>query len=382
MKILRALFLVLALVAAGVGLALALTRPAPLPEGSESARRLENGPFAIGTMEASWRDERRPTQANGEFEGAPHRSFQVTIWHPVDAPGPHPLLVYSHGFMSTRTGGRHLAEHMASHGYVFVATDYPLTSFFAPGGPNALDVEHQPGDVSYLIDRMLALSPAERAFQGGIDRDRIGVLGLSLGGLTTTLVAFHPRMSDPRIRAALSIAGPTTPFGPAFFEKASLPFLMIGGTHDAMIPFDENAARVPGLVRRGGLVRIEGASHAGFSSMAAGPMRLLGNPDRLGCRSLLENLDLAPNENPFGMLGGPEDGLLDATRSTLPCEKQFDEALRPGRQHMLTTLAVHAFFESHFAEEAEGRERHATFLSQTFPAELEEVGFTPADGES
>ena len=49
----------------------------------------------------------------------------------------------------------------------------------------------------------------ERPFAGGIDRDRIGAMGLSLGGLTTTLVAFHPTLGDPRIRAAVSIAGPS-----------------------------------------------------------------------------------------------------------------------------------------------------------------------------
>ena len=192
MKILRILVLIVAVVGAGLAIALATTQPTPLPSGSESETRMAPGPYAVEKSEETWVDPSRPTASNGDFDGAPDRTFAIALWSPVDAPGPHPLLVYSHGFMSNRHGGSHLAEHMASHGYVVVATDYPLTHFGAPGGPFADDVANQPADVSFLIDRVLSLGPDDRSFGGEIDRARIGALGLSLGGLTTTLVAFHP----------------------------------------------------------------------------------------------------------------------------------------------------------------------------------------------
>ncbi len=378
MKILRILLALVVLVAAGISIALVATRPEPPAAGSVSADRLTPGPYAFTTSDVTWVDDARPTDANGDYAGAPDRTFAVTLWAPADAPGPHPLLVYSHGFMSNRHGGSHLAEHMASHGYVVVATDYPLSHFGAPGGPNALDVVNQPGDVSFLIDRALALGPEERPFEGGIDRARIGVMGLSLGGLTTTLVAFHPELGDPRIRAAISIAGPSVMFSPAYFDQADVPFLMIAGTHDAMIRYDQNGEPVPDRIREGGLVTLAGASHAGFSSMAAGPMRLLGNPDDLGCGSLLDNLDLEPGDDPFPGLGGPDQGILDAADSAMPCEVTFDEAMNPGRQHMLTTLAVRAFFGQYFAREEGDRVDHADYLSRTFTREIDEVRYTPA----
>lgn len=378
MKVLRLFLVFLVVVTAGVGVALVATRPDPLPEGTASAARLAPGPFAVETIDATWIDSTRPTQANGDFDGSPERRFTVTLWSPEDAPGPHPLLVYSHGFMSNRHGGSHLAEHMASHGYVVVATDYPLSHFGAPGGPNAMDVVNQPGDVSFLIDSVLGLGPDERPFEGGIDRDRIGVMGLSLGGLTTTLVAFHPELGDPRIRVAVSIAGPSAMFGADYFDQADVPFLMIAGTHDAMIRYEENGAPVPDRIRDGGLVTLDEASHAAFSSMAAGPMRLLGNPDSLGCQSLVANLDLAPGTDPFPGLGGPEQGILDASEASMPCRVSFDEAMSAGRQHWLTTLAVRAFFGQHFAAEESERAAHAEFLSETFPRELRDVHYTEA----
>jgi predicted dienelactone hydrolase len=382
MKVLRIVLVLIILLTAFVGVAMVVTRPTPLPESTETAARLEAGPFEVALDEVVWVDSSRPTDPNGDYAGAPDRTFKVAIWSPLGAPGPHPLVLYNHGFMSTRHGGTHLAEHLASHGYVVLAADYPLTNFEAPGGPNANDVLHQPADVSFLIDRALSLGPDERRFAGGIARDKIGVMGTSLGGLTSTLAAYHPRLADPRIRVAISIAGPSVLFSEEFFSFAEVPFLMIGGTHDAMIPFDENAAPIPDKISEGGLLAIEGASHAGFSYLASGPLRVLGNPDGIGCASLMENLDIEPGDDPFPGLGRPEDGVVDAKDAGLPCGIEFDDAMSAGRQQWLATVAAHAFFESHFAPDAAERSAHATFLETTFPEEITEVRYSRAKREA
>ena len=380
MKIIRAFAGGASLLALFVGVALFFTRPEPLPAESESAARLAPGSYAFDLAELVWVDESRTTKSNGDFRGTPNRTFDVALWSPVDAPGPHPLVVYSHGFMSTRHGGTHVAEHLASHGYVVLSANYPLTHLGAPGGPKADDVVHQPADISFLIDRTLALAPQERGFEGDIDHARIGVMGLSLGGLTSTLAAYHPRIRDPRIRAAISIAGPSVFFADRFFDFADVPFLMIGGTHDAMIRFDQNAAPIPDKIARGGLLSIEGASHAGFTYITSGPFRLLGNPDEIGCRFLMANLDVEAGENPFSDLGGTEDGIIDALDAALPCEIRFEEAMPAGRQQWLATVAARAFFESHFALDEADRAAHARFLAEIFASEIPEVQFTPARG--
>jgi dienelactone hydrolase len=323
-------------------------------------------------------DASRPTPANGDAPGSPVRSLPVTLWYPEHAPGAHPLALYCHGFVGSRHGGAYLATDLASYGYVVVAADFPLTHVGTPGGPNLEDVIHQPADVSFLIDRVTALGAAARPFEGEIDPARIGVFGLSLGGVTTTLVAFHPEWRDERIAAAISIAGVGDVFGPRFYDQAAVPFLMIAGTADGLVDFETNALPTPDRIHDGGLVSIAGATHVGFDQVASGPMRLLGNPDAVVCRLAGADPESTP-ESPFdGLLGTPEQGLLAVGEYPPPCAKTFDRVMAAGRQQQLTRLAVRAFLESRFARDPALRAAHADFLARVMPGELSEVSFTPS----
>jgi dienelactone hydrolase len=375
-RILLFLALLVAIWTVGAFLAIA---PEP-PRGSESERRLAPGPLPVASADRTFVDHSRPTLANGDFAGAPARTLEGTLWYPAGTRGAHPLLVYSHGFLSTRGENVPLAELLASHGYVVVSVDYPLTNRRAPGGPNVGDAVNQPGDVSFVIDQVLGWSEAERPFAGRIDEARIGALGLSLGGLTTTLVAFHPRLRDPRIRAAVSIAGPAAFFDERFFATADVPFLMIAGTQDAMVEYASNAAPIPAKVGRGGLLSIEGASHAGFAAFAdMFPLRFLDNPDSIGCWALVASLETRGVENPFAKLGGREDGVVMEPNAPLPCRNGApEEALAAGRQLMITRLAALAFFESVFAADAAERASQESFLRETLPREFPEARYQGA----
>jgi len=143
-------------------------------------------------------DTSRPTNPNGWFLRAPSRTLRTHVWYPwgaglsvnsgnlqpaeAAAGGPHPLIVYCHGFMSYGTEVQYLAERLASYGYVVVSADCPLTNLFAPGGPNVNDVVNQPGDVSFLIEPFLDFSQDPGSpFYGTVEDSRVGVAGLSLG---------------------------------------------------------------------------------------------------------------------------------------------------------------------------------------------------------
>ena len=272
----------------------------------------------------------------------------------------------------------YLAEHLASRGYVIVSADYPLTHFGTPGGPNVSDFKSQPADVSFLIDSVLALSGDDKPFAGSIDPDRIAAMGLSLGGLTTTLVAFHPEMRDPRIRAAVSIAGPSSFFARRFFETSDLPFLMIAGTEDAMVDYGSHARPILVRAPTGALLTIENGSHTGFASLADPLFRFVDHPDSVGCGALMENLDVDVSRNPFEGLGGPEQGIRIDDEGVLPCQGELAKALHPGRQHMITTLAAASFLDGAFAPDPTAREQSRAYLSEELARDFSEARYEPS----
>lgn len=352
-------------------------QPEPLPEGSESANILASQRYGVIRENIRLVDDARPTQANKHFTGTDTRILEASYWYPIDdkgavPEGKYPLIVYSHGFSSSRNSGKHLGEYLASNGYIVIATDFPLTTRNSPGGPKLKDVVNQPGDISFLIDNVVAWSlDSGHVLFGHLDEHRIGATGISLGGLTTTLVSYHPTKRDRRIKVAASIAGPSSSFSDIFYQNADIPFLMLAADIDALVPYDAHALPVLDRVPRSSLVTIAGGTHLGFAGHT-GILRWLENADAIGCRSILKNID-AEEEPWHELVGTREQGVLYQD-VPLPCQNRpLPMGMNPLRQHMSTVLTVYSFFESHFNLAPESRRYFDHFLHQVMPEEIPEV---------
>lgn len=360
----------------GVAVTYLVTMPERLPEDSDSREWLQPGPFGVGIADTVLVDDSRSTMANGDAPPLPSRTFPTSIWYPEDGTGNYPLVIHSHGFVSERTDLSYVAQLLASHGYVVAAANFPLTSGGTPGGPNADDLINQPADISFLIDSLLSLSGSEKPFAGELDDERIALMGYSLGGITATLATYHPRLRDARVKAAVSIAGPSAGLTSKFYETSDVPFLMIAGTLDALIDFEHNAAVIPDRIQNSVLIGIEGGTHLGFGSIAEPWLRLMNHPDGLGCTAVLSNLGSDPNAA-FRPLGDESDGIvldpsIPSVCETMPTEK----ALHPARQQMITSISVLSFFEFVFATEATRREDGYDELSSSLPSDFDEASFT------
>lgn len=342
----------------------------PTPEGASSAALYQPGALTVIREPVALTDSSRPTQPNGDFGGLPRRELNGLLWYPAERQqDPLPVIVYSHGFMSSAAEPEYLARFLVPKGYVLVAVNYPLSHGRAPGGANALDVIHQPGDLSFVIDSLLARAETsgDPLYQR-LDASRIAAVGLSLGGLTTQFAAYHRDLRDPRLAAAVSIAGPSSFLERRFFQTSDLPFMMIAGSADAIVPYTANAAPIPDKVDNSLLLSLKQGSHVGFVDLTRLYMRWSRHPDRLICPLLLRGLEQHGNGEAEQLPPDPELGLSDTV--ALPCsEDDWPRSMRPARQQMLTQLAVYAFLESVFAADPDRRQAMQTYLREELPAE-------------
>ena len=182
------------------------------------------------------RTRRVPTAGGGS---AP-RAITTIVRYPVRpgarSNGPYPLVVFGHGFALTPRRYRPLLRAWARAGYVVAAPVFPREAATAPGGPDESDLVNQPADVRLVISRLLAADARPRGrLSGLIASQRIAVAGHSDGGDTALAVAYDPRFADPRVRAAIVLAGAMIPqAGPFRFPASGPPLLAVQGTADAI----------------------------------------------------------------------------------------------------------------------------------------------------
>lgn len=365
----------LVLLATAGGAVFVLTSPERPAEGTASRAWLDERQFLVDQVDLILVDESRPTDENRGVPGKPERTFPLTVWYPRDVEGRLPLIIYSHGILSNRTELEYAAAHLAGLGYIVAAPDYPLTSGNTEGGANALDVVNQPADISFLIDSLLEWPNDERPFAAEPDPGRIGLSGYSLGGLTSYLATYHPRWRDPRVRATAAIAGPSTGFTTQFFSNSDAQLLSIAGTADALIEYATNGATMLERAPGSSLLVVEGGSHLGFNGLADPAFRFMDNPDGIACAAVLGVLD-DQSDVDYGLFGDASDGVDTALASPEICgDMPPPEAIHPGRQLMITLIALSSFFESVFAEDPMRRQQAWEQLSVHLPTDFAEASF-------
>ena len=334
--------------------------------------------MSVGLTTFTFVDDSRPTPANGTYAGAPNRTLVTQVWYPTgqvggsmtDAPlmpGKYPLVLHSHGFMDSNNGESYLGMHLASYGYIVAAPNFPLSQADAPGNPTIDDTANQPLDVTFVINQLLTTSGNTASIAASIDQDRIVASGLSLGGLTTLLLGFHPTMRDPRLKAVLAMAPPSCMFTAEYFANApALPLLMMYGSSDAIVDPTANEQRIfPYTKSPSELMAFAAGSHTGFATAAAF-LDAATNYDAFGCKAL-GMLDASS----FSTLGTAQQGIAQdpsvcpAACTTIPTTPSLDAS----RQQDLTQAAAQAFFDDALGRNAAGK----SFVQSAIASENSEV---------
>ena len=211
-----------------------------------------------------------PTNKYQNFTGAGAAARDAA---PDLSGGPYPLVVYSHGAYTWRQQAAYLMEHLASHGFVVMATDHE-DNFGTLGEPTPLMEVSRPRDMSRMIDLAEALTATGGEMAGSIDTERVAAAGWSLVGklpwnwpapgstcpngsrlsarssptiLTATITrptwmrkqlagldlapeGLWPDWSDPRVDVVVPLAPNANMFGGGGLDNLKVPVLLIAGS--------------------------------------------------------------------------------------------------------------------------------------------------------
>lgn len=241
--------------------------PRQCAEGREPASSLavaENPTNAVGFRE---------TNLDYRADGTAHKR-KLFLWYPTRekeerhnyrgqigraaadagvAPGEHPLVVFSHGYLGAGDQAIFLMEALARHGYIVAALnhtdslgskrDKPLVA------PKFADVRSWTDakfrdrcqDMTALIDHLLEQDgKSGELFHARINERAIGAMGHSLGGYTVLgLAGGWESWHDKRIHAVLALSPYALPFVRNGTPKSiRVPVMIQGGTLDLGItPF-------------------------------------------------------------------------------------------------------------------------------------------------
>lgn len=179
------------------------------------------------------------------------------------ADGTYPLIIVSHGYPGNRFLMAHLAENLASKGYVVASIDH-RDSTYRDKSAFGSTLVNRSLDQTFVLNEMARLSGTDGSFLNGlVDADSAGLIGYSMGGYGAVITAgggvtqasvdyawggphgtlgvhlsgsdSHNALPDPRIKTAIAFApwGLTYGFWDAETLKGvQIPMMFIVGSVD------------------------------------------------------------------------------------------------------------------------------------------------------
>jgi len=194
---------------------------------------------------------------------------------PASVDAPLPLVLMSHGYPGNRFLMSHLAENIASKGYVVASIDHTDSTYRTQDAFGSTLVNRSL-DQLFVLDEMAKINAdTTSGLTGLIDTDNTGLIGYSMGGygaiitagggVTETSVGYpwggphgtlgihqagsetHNALPDPRIKTAIAIG----PWGmnTGFWDEQGLagidiPMLFIAGSDDTVSLYEDGVRKI------------------------------------------------------------------------------------------------------------------------------------------
>ncbi len=217
----------------------AITVVALIPTAARAAGyRRSRPPAPVLHATLTFVDHRRPTVDPSGTRRAPTRTLVTQVYLPSGR-GRYPLVVMAHGNAGNPGKLSQLLTAWAQAGYVVAAPTFPLTNDLSDQPTVIPDYLQQPGDVSFVISRVLAQARRRGTpLFGHVDPGHIGIAGHSLGGATVYGVGFNSCCLDRRVDAVIAMDAVKLPFGDHTFDFGrGTPLLLIHIKGDPVVSF-------------------------------------------------------------------------------------------------------------------------------------------------
>ena len=223
---------------------------------------------------------------------------------PDQTGGPFPLVVFAHDVDRSAARYDQLLHGLAAAGYVVAAPDFPLTSSAFDGPAVDQDVLNQPGDLKFLISKLLTANDQPGVLQNLIS-DRIAVAGHADGGLTAPAAGYNSCCTDSRVKAVVGLSTAKARFPDTWFTAPTGPaYLGVHGDKDGVVPIDAGQSLFRAAPRPRYFVTVAGGDHESlYTDGAEAPAvaRLMAEffdaelkHDPAGSATLLDDANQAP----------------------------------------------------------------------------------------
>jgi predicted dienelactone hydrolase len=192
------------------------------------------------------------------YELLPGLSFEAAgaLHEPPAAPGPFPLILFSHGRTGLRFAYSLLCEALAARGAVVVSSDHPgdalsdwLFGSFVDDRTNEIN---RVGDAHFLLGVMMHGHPSVPAdVVACVDHERVVLAGHSYGAYTALATAAGARGVAPHetVAAVIGYQAYTRTMSDGILSRVSVPALFVVSALDRVTPPPSDADRPWALVR-------------------------------------------------------------------------------------------------------------------------------------
>jgi poly(3-hydroxybutyrate) depolymerase len=214
----------------------------------------------VASITVTFADTSRSTPATPSEPEDDQRVLVTTIRYPSDAIGPRPLIVLAHGLNGHPHQLDELIDAWADAGFIVAAPRFPRTNLDADGRAILHDAAEYPGDLSFVISRVLAMSRSDtNGLHGLVDPTRIGAAGISLGGMAVYGLVSNTCCIDRRVDAALLMSAVHPAFPGGRYRRQSMPVMLIHG--DADTGYRYSARTYPMLAPPKWFITLRGGRH-------------------------------------------------------------------------------------------------------------------------